>query len=334
MMNLQQFRVLLAVREHGSLTRAAEALHYGVPTVTHHLRGLETHLCAKLVESGRSGTRLTPIGAQFAVEVEGILERLDRAEQAVADQRDAGLATLRVGAFASIGSRLLPAAISALQQRTSVRVEVVEAEPTEVVRLLRAGEVHAGLIYDASAEPAFEVPDLALETLLSEPYRVMVARESEWARSEALDFAQLANVAWLCSRSDDEASDRVLRRVCRAMGHPVRALMRTDDLTMIHGLVAEGLGCALTTAAAVDTDFDVVLRPTVQDLGERRVMFVTQRSRIPPVVQWLGEILQRVVEDRARRARAVGIEPRLSGPSGAGPGRAAPPAPPPAPRAR
>lgn len=312
MMNLQQLRVLLAVRQHGSLTRAARVLQYGVPTVTHHLRGLEAHLGAKLVERSRSGTRLTPIGDSFAEEAEAVLARLDRAEQAVADQRDAGLTTLRVGTFASIGSRLLPAAIAALQQRTSVRVEVVEAEPTEVVRLLRAGEVHAGLIYDASAEPAFEAPDLALETLLSEPYRVMVARESEWALRDTLDFAELASVAWLCSRSDDEASDRVLRRVCRAMGHPVRALMRTDDLYMIHGLVAEGLGCALTTAAAVDADFDVVLRPTVQDLGERRVMFVSQRSGGPPVVRWLGETLQRVVEHRERRARAAAIEPRIS----------------------
>lgn len=302
-MNLQQFRVLLAVRDHGSLTRAAEALRYGVPTLTHHLRMLESHLGTRLVESGRTGTGLTPIGASFAEEIEQILERLDRAEQAVADQRDAGLATLRVGTFASIGSRLLPAAISELQQRTSVRIEVIEAEPTEVVRQLRSGDVHAGLIYEASSDPAFEAPDLTLTTLLSEPYRVMAARAGELASQQTLDFAQLAEVAWLCSRSEDEASNRVLRRVCHAAGYPVRTLMRTDDLYMIHGLVAEGLGCALTTAAAVDTDFDVVLRPTLQDLGERRVMFVTQRSSISPVVRWLGEILQRVASERAGAGR-------------------------------
>ncbi len=293
-MTLQQFRVLLAVRDHGSLTRAADALHHGVPTITHHLRALESHLQTRLVEAGRSGTRLTPIGAAFAEEAEQVLARIDRAERAVADQRDAGLVTLRVGTFASIGSRLLPAAISALQQRTSVRVEVIEAEPTEVVRMLRAGEVHAGLIYDATAEPAFTVPDLLVETLLSEPYRVMVARDGRWAGHERLDFAELSEEAWLCSRSDDEASDRVLRRVCHAMGFPVRELMRTDDLYMIHGLVAEGLGCALTTAAAVDTDFDVVLRPTVQDLGDRNVSFVRWRESAPPAAVWLGEALRRV----------------------------------------
>ena len=244
MMNLQQFRVLLAVREHGSLTRAADALLYGVPTVTHHLRALEAHLRVRLVDRGRGGTRLTPLGESFAEEIEQVLARIDRAEQTVVDQRDAGVVTLRVGTFASIGSRLLPAAIAALQQRTSVRVEVVEAEPTEVVRLLRNREVHAGVIYDVSDDPAFIAPDLVLEPLLAEPYRVMVARDSRWAQEEVLDFAELSEVAWVCSRSDDEASGRVLRRVCHSLGLPVRELMRTDDLYMIHGLVAEGLGVA------------------------------------------------------------------------------------------
>lgn len=286
-MNLQQFRVLLAVREHGSLTGAAKALQYGVPTVTHHLRNLESHL----VDRGRRGTSLTPLGESFAADIAQVVARIDRAEQVVADQRDAGVVTLRVGTFASMGSRLLPAAIAALQKRTSVRVEVVEGEPTEVVRMLRSGEVHAGLIYDVSVEPAFDAPDLVLQRLLTEPYGVMVARDSEWAARESIDFADLREVPWVFSRSNDEASDRVLRRVGQSLGYTVRELMRTDDLYMIHGLVAEGLGFALSTNAAIDPDFDVVLRPAVQDLGERHVSYVTRRCAAPPAAGWLAEIL-------------------------------------------
>ena len=298
-MNLQQFRVLLAVQEHGSLTGAAKALQYGVPTVTHHLRSLESHLGARLVDRGRRGTSLTPLGESFAAEIAQAIARIDRAEQVVADQRDAGVVTLRVGTFASMGSRLLPAAIAALQQRTSVRVEVVEGEPTEVVRMLRSGEVHAGLIFDVSVEPAFDAPDLLLQRLLTEPYGVMVARDSEWARRERIDFADLRQVPWVFSRSNDEASDRVLRRVGQSLGYPVRELMRTDDLYMIHGLVAEGLGFALSTGAAIDPDFDVVLRPAVQDLGERHVSYVTRKGAVPPAAAWLAQIL---LSDRAPAA--------------------------------
>lgn len=301
MLSLQQFRVLLAVRDCGSLTQAASTLHYGVPTVAHHLSALESHLQVRLVDRERSGAKLTPLGLEFARDVEQILDQLVRAEQLVAERRDAGVVTLRVGTFASIGSRLLPSAVADLAQHSSVRVEVIEAEPTEVVRMLRSGEVHAGLIYDFSGEPAFVSPDLQLQPLLREPYRVMLAGSSPLAEQEVLDFAELEDVSWVCSRSDDEASDRVLRRVCHSVGHDVRELMRTDDLYMIHGLVAEGLGFALSTAAAVDTDFDVVLRPALQDLGEQHVSYVTARRGVPPAARWLGEALEKSASRRETR---------------------------------
>lgn len=291
MISLQQFRVLLAVREHGSLTRAAEALGYGVPTVTHHVNVLEHHLRVKLLERDRHGTTMTPLGEAFAIEAAQILSKVDQAERMVADQRDAGLLTLRIGTFASIGSRILPKAIGELQQLTSVRVEVVEAEPSGVVQMLLAGEVHAGLIYDFADDPAFELRDLVLTPLLHEPFRVMVSSRSPLADKDILDFAELQDAQWVFSRSDDEASGRVLRRTCRSVGHEPRELMRTDDLNMIHGLVAQGLGLALTTEMAADFRFDVVLRPAVQNLGERRVSYATRTGTLPAAITHLGTLL-------------------------------------------
>lgn len=298
MMNLQQFRVLLAIRDEGSLNRAAEVLDHGVPTVTHHLRTLESHLRIRLVDRSRSGTRLTPLGESFAEEIAPVLARIDRAEQLVTAQRDAGVVTLRIGSFSSIGSRLLPAAIAELRHSRDVRVEVVEAEPSEVIRLLHSGEVHAGLIYEIPELPEFAGPELRLRTLLDEPYRVMVARDGELAAHEVLDFEQMGDIDWVCSHSESEASVRVLRRVYRSLGREVREVMRSDDLYMIHGLVAEGLGCALTTEAAVDTDFDVVIRPAKQDLGQRRVSFVTRSGPNPAAVGWMGEVLSSVAAER------------------------------------
>lgn len=303
MLNLQQLRVLLAIREYGSLTRAAEELQYGVPTVTHHLRALETHLGAQLVDRDRRGAKLTPLGISFAVDAADVLTRIERAERSVRDQRDAGVVTLRIGTFSSMGSRLLPAAIAELQKRSSVRVEVIEAEPTEVVRMLRSGEVNAGIIYDVSNEPEFVASDLELHPLISEPYGVLVSKRGPLAERATLDFSDLGDVSWLFSRSDDEASDRVIRRANHSVGNEVRELMRTDDLYMIHGLVQQGLACALTTGVSVDTDFDVVLKPAVQDLGERRVSFVTHRGLVPEAVAWLGESLRALALARSRIPR-------------------------------
>lgn len=294
MMTPQQLRVLLAIRENGSLTAAAAALNYGVPTIAHHLAALEGSVAARLVDRDRRGARLTPLGESLAGEAEQILLRMAQAERLIAAQRDAGLVTLRVGTYASMGSRLIPPAIRELQRRAHVQVEVVADEPSEIVRLLRAGEVHAGIIYDFADDPVFDsARDLSLTVLLEEPWRVLTASGeiTGYVDGEALDFNDLADASWICSRNQDEASDRVLRRVSLAAGFEPRVLMRTDDLNMIHGLAAAGLGLGLMTAAAVDTRFDVRLHPAVQDLGVRRTSVVTQSGSIPHAVSELIDVL-------------------------------------------
>jgi DNA-binding transcriptional LysR family regulator len=286
----QQLRVLVAIRDNGSLTAAAHSLGYGVPTIAHHLAALERRFRVQLVERDRRGSRLTPLGVVLVAEAEEILARLDRAERLVTTQRDLGMTTIRVGTFASLGSQLLPRAIRRLRERMHVQVEVVEAEPTDVERL-QAGDLHAGLIYDSAEDPAFATPDLDFTVLLEEPYQVLLALDSPYAARHEIDLADLADADWICSRDVNETSDRVLRRACHQVGFEPNVLMRTDDLNMIHGLVAEGLGATLTTEAAVDTRFAVAPRPTTQDLGLRRTSFVRRGNAVPRAVEELHRIL-------------------------------------------
>lgn len=306
MVTLQQLRVLQAVRAHGSLSRAAAALGYGVPTVAHHLRTLEAQLGAALVVRGRTGSTLTAIGEAFADDTAPLLESLARAERDVASMRTAGVPVLRLGMFASIGARLLPGALRAFARRSAVRVEVIAAEPDALTALVRDGTVHAGLSYDAASDPVPGAADLRVDPLLTEPYRVLAARSGRFGDRSEVDFTELCDAAWICSRSPQDASDRALRRVHRALGMTLHELTRTDDLSMIHGLVAADLGLAVSTASSVSTratatapDGDVVLLPTRPDLGARRVFYLARAGAVPPAVTWFGDILHTLVAEEA-----------------------------------
>lgn len=291
MLDVRQLHVLLAIRETGSLTQAAAALHLSVPTVTHHLGGLETKLDAKLVDRSKRGTTLTPVGEAVALDAQRILGELARTEAMVADLRDAGLSTLRIGTFPSIGSRLLPRAISELTERFRLRIEVIEGEPMHIIDLVHAGEIHAGLVYDLASDPALNTADLATTELLEEEFVVLLAADHPLAKQPRLDFAELANESWVLSHNPEEASNRVLRRVSQAAGYETRALLHTDDLNMIHGFVSAGLGLALMTQSAIDRAYDVVSRPAAQPLGSRRTSLVTPANQHAPVVTSLRELL-------------------------------------------
>jgi DNA-binding transcriptional LysR family regulator len=290
-LSLQQFRVLIAIRDAGSLTKAAENLGYGAPTVTHHLNLLEAHFGAVLVERGSRGVTFTPLGEATVREAETIMTRVDDLERIIAEHRDAGLVTLRVGTFASLGSKLLPPAIRELQATSNVRIEVVEAEPLELVELLRRGELDAALLYDLADDPSIIAVDLKLVQLLQEPFKVLVASEGPLAHEKKLEFAQLASASWVRTRHENEATERVLLRACRGAGYLPKEFIRSDDLSMIHGLVSEGLCLAIMTESAANSALGVMLKPTVQDLGERSVYFATRIGQLPAAVTQLRSLL-------------------------------------------
>ncbi len=86
-MNLtsSQLALLLAVKQGGSLARAAETLGITSPAVSQQLAKLERDLGALLVERGARGAKLTPLGSLLAEHSERVSAELSRAEETVAD---------------------------------------------------------------------------------------------------------------------------------------------------------------------------------------------------------------------------------------------------------
>ena len=66
MLDVTRLRVLDALARRGSVTAAAEELHYSQPTVSHHLARLEAEVGAQLTQRVGRGVRLTPAGQLLA----------------------------------------------------------------------------------------------------------------------------------------------------------------------------------------------------------------------------------------------------------------------------
>ncbi|MFI9550816.1 LysR family transcriptional regulator [Nonomuraea endophytica] len=155
MMDLRQFHVLRAIAVSGSLAGAARRLHYGQPTISYHLDALEAHLGARLVERGPTGAVLTDIGAMVLEHAAVVLERVESVESDVAARLAHGVSTLRVGAFTTAATKLLPGPLRRATEGSDVRIELTEAEPLDLLTRLRASSLHCALIYDvAAAKPA------------------------------------------------------------------------------------------------------------------------------------------------------------------------------------
>jgi DNA-binding transcriptional LysR family regulator len=168
MLDVTRLRVLVAVARHGSVTAAAHALNYAQPSVSHHLARLEAETGTKLVQRAGRGIRLTDAGRLLAERATEVIGRLDAAENELAVFTGLRAGRLRLAAFPSALSTIVPAAAAILYERhPTVDLRLTEAEPPEAVRMLRAGYVDVALVFrheaaedgrhgqrDAAADPA------------------------------------------------------------------------------------------------------------------------------------------------------------------------------------
>jgi DNA-binding transcriptional LysR family regulator len=94
MLDLSRLRVLVAVAREGSVTAAAEALHYAQPSVSHQLAKLEAEVGVPLLQRMGRGIRLTDAGRLLVQRAESILAQVESVHAEMDEL--AGLRTGRV----------------------------------------------------------------------------------------------------------------------------------------------------------------------------------------------------------------------------------------------
>jgi DNA-binding transcriptional LysR family regulator len=142
-----QLRTLLAVLEHGSFTRAAEALGLSQSTVSVHIKSLETDLDARLLDRGREGVQATPHGRLMRRYARQLLALREEAEAALDAQKDGAAGSVAVAASTIPGEYLLPPQLARLRRsHPGVSVSITVLDSRRAVAALVAGECELALI--------------------------------------------------------------------------------------------------------------------------------------------------------------------------------------------
>jgi DNA-binding transcriptional LysR family regulator len=243
MLDVTRLRVLVAVARYGSVTAAAQALNYAQPSVSHHIARLEAETGARLLQRAGRGVRLTDAGRLLAERAEEIIGRLDAAENELAAHVGLRQGRVRLAAFPSALSTIVPAAAARLEAETpGMDLMLTEAEPPEALRMLRAGHVDVALVFrhflqDCDTDPPDADDEGARGTLLLDEPVLMVTQAT--AEPGPPDLAAYANRRWIAGC---ERCRGCLVRQCAAAGFVPKISFTTDDFVAVQALVAAGLG--------------------------------------------------------------------------------------------
>lgn len=251
--DLRQLGALFAIGQTGSLAGAARLLSVSQPTIAHHLDTLETVVGAALVERGPRGAHLNDLGQLLVIQAEGVLDRLASAITEVRGLASAGVATMRVGTFSSAGALLLPEAIGEVRRRTTVRIELREAETIDLLADIDTGALHVALVYNDGADPLPIPEGWRVRTLGWDRYLLAVPDASgSGSGGPPVRLADYADEGWILSRIADPSADRGLLAAAASAGFSPRPVLRTDDFHVALGFVAAGLGVTIVPQMAIE----------------------------------------------------------------------------------
>lgn len=262
-MELTPLRYLVAIAEHGHMTRAADALGVSQPALSAALKKLEAEVGAPLFD--RTGRGVEPTEAGRAM-LEHARETLRSAQAGVeAVRRLAGLehGAIRIGGGATATGYLLPGVVSAMRrEHPGVRFTIREASSAAVAQGVVTGELEVGLVTLPVSGP--DTGELLVVRQIEDELRLIVPpghvlaggpakprRSFRWADLEAEPVVGFEAASAVRDVIDAAAS---------AHGVGLDVVMELRSIESIKRMVAAGVGVGFVSRFALGPDEGLTCR--------------------------------------------------------------------------
>ncbi|MEU1791639.1 LysR family transcriptional regulator [Streptomyces sparsogenes] len=301
MIDLRRLHMLRVVRQQGTVTAAAEALHLTPSAVSHHLRELARELKVPLLEPQGRGVRLTPAGHLLIDHADALLARWEEAQAELESYRAGTTGPLRIAGFTTAISGLIaPAAGRLRHSHPDLLVRVRECETAESMDLLVAGEVDIAVVEPIEGGPPPDDARFEQSPLLEEPHLMLVPGDHPLARAASVRLEDAADEDWIVS--DPGACDHAqrVRMLCAAAGCSPRIVHAATHWPAIWSLVGNGLGVSLVPRLAEGPAGQAVARVPLAggNTPTRRILTCVRRgSRRNPLIDLGIRALEEAASD-------------------------------------
>ena len=246
-MDFRTLKYVVAIAEHQNITKAAESLYVGQPTLSKFLITLEEELGLKLFRRLGHRCTLTYAGERYVARAKQILQLGEDLDAEMSDilRRDVGV--LRVAFAPMRGSYMLPQVLPVFQARhPNVKITVLEgSSETNDQRLLNGEADLAFYSKPAETNPLIEYTALAQEELLlcigKDHPLGRLARTVPGSPYPRLDLSLLKEERVLLlmpSQRTRQITDTVLRENRIQLSNT----MVSSNMQALMGLVAGGYG--------------------------------------------------------------------------------------------
>jgi DNA-binding transcriptional LysR family regulator len=295
MVELGRVRVFREVAVRRSFSRAAEALSFTQPSVSHHVAALEAELGQRLINRSARPITLTAAGEVLLAASDVALAELERAEKELRSLAEGSSGRVSIGSVVTGLRTVVPAALARFRAAfPGVELELEELQAPQVLLGLRSGELDVGIISVAHDRTPPDPRMFDSHVLVEQALVLALPAGHRLAGRRRLRLQELSKEAWVLPRRERHAEfrDEVQRRFAESGVQPRRTLEVSDDVAGA-GLVAAGVGVALLPDPGMLPIAGIVLVP-VEPKAVRRLFALTIAGRTGVSTRALLDALKQV----------------------------------------
>ena len=237
-MELRQLRSFSAAARLKSISRAANELEVGQPTVTTHIKKLEDELGVTLFDRVKRPIQLTLVGATLAELTTPLIKEIDSLAKDAAREEERGPVT--IASTTEIIPQMLLEGVKVFQTtfpRAMVRIRSRRRE--DVLKLVESGEVDMGIVPGPERNPTLD-----FESVFGYERVLIAPKGHPIAQKPLISLDQIAD--WpLVLMGPSTHTRTVLENEFRRKGFLWEVVVELDSMDIIKRYVAEGMGISV-----------------------------------------------------------------------------------------
>lgn len=291
---LRQLQYIVAIADTGRFGAAAKQVNVSQPSLSAQVSDVEARLGVMLVERGRNGAVLTPMGQDFVRRSRSILQQVEDLKAAMSFSDGAMVGRLRLGVLPSIGPYLLPTTVKLLHARyPELRMSVREMRTIDLETALQDG------VLDMVISTADDHPETDHVELFRENLWICAAQDDPLANSDAPVIPKDLGGRELLSVGLGHRLSLIVQKLADMSKAHVSMEFEGTSLDAVRQMAAMGAGLAilptLYTVSEARRDPDLVLRPIDHPLAMRDISLVWRRtSPLGESFRAIGDVMRDV----------------------------------------
>ncbi|MBD0343971.1 MAG: LysR family transcriptional regulator [Coleofasciculus sp. Co-bin14] len=263
-LKISQLRALVAIAAHGKFSEAALQLELSQSALSHAIASLEEELGVVLLQRGRHGATVTPIGEQIVADARQVLQLLETICQKANQAKGLQGGVVRVATVRSIATHVLPEVIVRFRDKfPTISVAIAEYDRyAEVEQALREGSSDIGFTSVPTTDE-FEVWELFRDEF------VALLPPGTPEEDVSLTWEQLTSYPMIMNLRSVQLNKAVRDHLLK-FGYALKLDYEVREDSTISGMVKQGLGATIIPLLAAE--------PIPEGVQVRRLPVPLERS--------------------------------------------------------